>query len=200
MPEPSTLPYSTLPPNPNPADIFIGHLPLAWKLAGKFSRFYGLPYDDVKDEAEGALGLICADYHTERARKPETATRRYASTITWVYRKLYFHLLTYATRKQSKETNFTTMGGDSETDFSDNRAAPQRWIDRLLMSIGRDAKVIVETILFGPAELLDELMPSRVKEEDRIAPPETARAAVASMIDWEDDRFKAAWTEIEQAL
>lgn len=144
--------------------------------------------------------MICADWYTEKARKPETPARPHASTTTWVYRKLYFHLLTYATRKQSKETNFTTMGGDSETDFSDTKAAPQRWIDRLLISIGRDAKVIIETILFGPSELLDELIPKRTKTEDKFSPPETARAAVASMIDWEDERFTTAWTEIEQAL
>jgi hypothetical protein len=143
-----------------PAGIFVGYLPMAWRHAGKFAAYYGLHYQEVKDEAEGALALIAAEWHEERKRKPENEHRTYASTTTWVNKKLYFHLLTYATRKQPRERN-----GSEEVMAS--RPAPERWYARLIRDIGADAKVIVETILLGPAELIEELTPRRKKVSPR---------------------------------
>jgi hypothetical protein len=76
-----------------------------------------------------------------------------------------------------------------------NSNARETFLDRLRRNLGEDAREVVSTLLFGPVEFLEELFPG-----NRRPRPERVRAELASGLDWQAERFDAAWQEVEAAL
>lgn len=169
-------------------ELVTQYTPLAYRHAAKFAATYKIPFNDVADEAISGLGLIAMAWNEsgDPSCSPDGRT-------TWVYQKLYWHLLTFCTRKQPRERCFTSVTKDEDVQI--DAPAKTGWFEGLLHTLGDDARDIVEIIVNAPAELAEEIRPRK--------PAKTAKAIqnyVERYFDWEPTRVMNAWAEVEAAL
>lgn len=167
---------------------FKQYLPLAYKLAGKLAARYGIPYSTMTDEAESVLAWVVAQWDTPGAYKYKGT----CSHLTWVYRAVYWDLVTFATRKQDRAIPFSRLGGAEQKPV--DLPARESWVRRLLTTLGDDARTVVRVILYAPAEIVEEVAPH--------APARSRRAVQRYLAGqgWDGDRVAAAWAEVEVAL
>jgi hypothetical protein len=165
------------------ADLFKRHLPLARFLAARFAKTFNAPLQELIDEAEGILALVCCQWDEDYDPKR-------AAPSTWVYRNIYHGLLNLKTRKRHTQSLSTADGQD----LLRQMPAKQNWLERLIRDLGEDARAIVQTLLDAPREIAEDLSPRR---------PKRAAAALRQFLvahGWGDDKINNAWQEVSQCL
>lgn len=169
------------------ADIFTGHLPLARQMASRFSKKYGLPLTTVLDEAQSILALVVARWDAGGGRGYVAECG--CNKTSWIWRALYWDLLTFCTRgnKHHKRER------ESESIYT----APARfnWLERFYRNLGEDARIVCETILFAPAEIIDDITANAGHSYRNRA----YRAVWAHLRakGWAEERVELAFAEIE---
>lgn len=180
-------------------EVFTRYQPLAYKMGAKIAAKYRtIQRQDFMDEAQSILGELAAQWNTEGS------TYCYNSKVspsTWIYRNLYWFLTTFAQRKQPKlkAVPFSVLDRDDEKpiDVTDRMG----WMENLMRNLGEDAKIIVQTILFAPAEIAEDLGDiAKGVDLGRKDSKWWPFWAYLSRQGWEVDRIKTAWREVEVAL
>ncbi len=177
------------------AQLFTLHIPLARRSAWKASRKYGKPFEEMEDEAVSALAVIVTEWDLDTINSYDPKKDAQKNPTGWIHWRIYFALETKyrASKKRVRYMDFTE-GTDDVPTCGINPQQPQKWIDRVMSDLGEDARIIVSTILHGPAEVMEDMMPRR-----RLRGRETI---VRHLLDngWDKDRIITAWHEIEAAL
>lgn len=172
-------------------ELFKKYIPMTYSMANKFSAKYKLPHAEMEDEAQSALAMIVAKWEMEGAKDST------GSPSTWIYQKMFWHLLTYCTRKQPKEIRFSAIERETPIDPPHKTG----WLEGLVRTLGEDARIVANTILFAPAEIVEDIKDNLRPRSHRAR--EKARAAVEGyLVDqgWTGERFAAAWWELAVAL
>jgi hypothetical protein len=171
-----------------PAQIeekFIKYKRMAMKIAANMSRRFDISYDELADESLSILGLALSN---------NWVCYLHAGECTWVYKHIYWPLLTYCTRARPTDIPFSVLDGDDGEPF-DHPAKPNR-ICNLLRELGEDARIVVDTIIHAPTEIADDL--------DITSGCQRAKAAVARHLaeteGWFSFQIKAAFTEVGAAI
>lgn len=166
--------------------LFQKYIPLAHHLAGKFSRVYKLPLPEVQDEAVSIWAATVAEW-------PYRYDARKSNPTSWAYRHIYWKLLDHCTRHAPTETTFTNLQRDGQRSPIAGIPHKTSWLESLLHTLGEDARIVVNTILFAPAEIVNDILPHT-----------TSRAVVEDYLedhlDWPMGRVAQAWREVESAM
>lgn len=181
-----------------PAQRFTQYLPMAHKIAHNFANRWQIPIGEMVDLAESTLGEICTRWADPTYLRAYNADRGCNET-SWVYRALFYEMLTQVDRGQFKNFHKTvsiSCKGNNERPV-DFRATPakQGWLETLFRSLGEDAKVIAQTLLFAPEEIFEEVGWG-VASWARYATQEYLRKRRG----WSRERFYRAWEELGAAL
>lgn len=167
------------------AERFEKYVGIARKIAWNMSQKFDLPFADLCDEAESILGLALADHWVcDTARAGES---------TWVYKKVYWPLLTFCTRRRERAVPFSTMGDPEEPVF-EPAARPHR-IQSLLRDLGDDAKTLVMTVTQAPLEIVEDLT-----GRSRTRALQALCNFFCGQNKWPPDRFARAWNEVKACL
>jgi hypothetical protein len=129
-------------------DLFKQHLPLAQHHAAKFAAKYRIPLADVVDEAQSILGTTIAQW--DSPHRPDHYNPECANPTSWLYRRIYWGLLTWCTRKQPE---YKLFGGMGDACRPEQWAGREGWLDTFLHNLGDDARVVVRTLVAAPATI-----------------------------------------------
>lgn len=180
------------------AALYEQYIPLANRMAGKFARTYRLPVAELQEEALSIWAVTVCEW-------PYRFDSAKSSTISWAYRQLHWNLLDYCTRKALREVTFTKLLKDQTHQAPTAMPCRRSWLASLLHTLSEDAKLVVDTILFAPAELADDISAVGYTTTKRwVDPTDTTRHAVQDYLEdclnWPMGRVANAWTEIQTAL
>lgn len=175
------------------ARLFLQYQKMAFKLANGFSaQNPHISLTDFEDEALSLLGQTVALWGDPSGKGyvPEAGT----SPQTWLYRQIFWGLGDFVRRGQGREHPVGMIEDEEETRSTRTAEAKPGFLGRFLSMIGDDAKTIIETILFAPADIIDDIQGN--------APVRTRRAVEGYFEDagWDKTRFARAWAEAEAAL
>lgn len=172
-------------------ELFRQFVPMAHKFAGRFSRTFGVSLETMTTESLSMLSLVVARWECQQVGYNPTKT----SQSTYIYRALYYGLYDLMRRDWPKEKR-----------LADRYDAPKRstWLERLLRTLGEDARTVVTVLLFAPAEIAAELEPTLHRARDKVrAARERHRLAVRQYFvaqGWTAERADAAWLEVGVSL
>lgn len=160
-------------------------IPLAHRIAGIMHLRYGIPSDELHDEAESILGRIAVEWVD-----PDSTG---CKAMTLVYRQLRWRLTEYCTRKQPKYFTFSSIKKQDGSTQLLQIGSPPTFLENLLKVLSVDAKVVVQTILFAPGEIVEDVLENT-----------SAQSVIRNFIEdyhgWSQERLAKAWNEIEVAL
>lgn len=149
-------------------------------IAMKMHLKYGLPLDELIEEARSLLGYhIARDRYNSSRGKP----------MTWFYTILSFQLRDYCTRKRDRMIHFST----EDTEFEP--AGKKSPVQNLLMELGAEAKELVTLILHAPEEIVDD-MTFATKGRAR----KSLQQYLTSTRGWSRPKLETVWAEVEAAL
>ena len=166
--------------------LYQQYLPLAAKLTNQFSRYYGLPYDDLHDEAQGLLGMSIASW--------ERYNPAAAGVTTWLHRWIYLGLLTYCTRGHHTRSTIPFSVLEMDDNAFDPPAKTSR-LDRVMRDLSDEAKDVLYLILHAPAEIADDLS---IKTSTRAR--QSIQKYLLTTLAWQPARVERVWIEIQEAL
>ena len=189
------------------AERFVKYRRMAAKIAEGMSRRHGIPFEEVRDEAESILSLaLCDGWVCDTAL---------ASECTWVYKKVYWPLLTFCTRGKDRYIPFSSLGGGEDGEFdAPAKSHPIQNIQNMLRNLSDDAAYLVKTIIHAPVELADDITaPWRAgavraawgdKDQKLSNMISQSRSAVRAFLEgtegWTSDHFDRVWTEVDACL
>lgn len=172
---------------------FTGHIRLAHQIAARYARTYGLPHGDLVEESETVLGEICSRWwdQTMYGYKSEKC-----NPTSWIYRLMNWKLLDYCNRRRRFPVReFSTLGVEEKPlDLPE----VEGWFVRLSRTLGEDARILVHTVLFAPAEILDDVVAARGRRA--VLMRAKGFDAVSLQLGWSMDRFDRAWDEVAEAI
>lgn len=175
--------------NDEKAAMFPRYRPVALHLADHFAAKYRRQLPDMIDEAESALSMTICEWADPGGKgwNPTSGT----SEATWVYRQVFYRLLNVCTRERVL-TPFASLRS-TEEDNIPAIPATQRYLDRLLRTVGEDAKAVIN-LLLHPLPGMDVDQNAARRSRDSVA------EVLEERYKWTGERFVTAWGEIEQAL
>lgn len=165
------------------AEKFEKYRRMACSIAIGIAAKHNLSPDELVDEALSILGLALTDHWVCYADAGES---------TWVYKNVYWPLLTYATRTRHKSIPFSSFETDDETFDAPSKPTP---IQNLIRHLGDEAKVMVDVIVNAPIEIAEDVTSiSRRRARKAIV------NYLASTEGWHGFQIRAAWDEVKAAL
>lgn len=201
-----------------PERVFLQYTGIARSAAKRISERTGWKKYELIDEATSKLGEMAADWSNPRVYDPT----RGAVPCTWIYAKLFYHLLNFCRFKIQKreiglpeghQPDIDTFYGycpDDEQDEQDDSTGPRRkdrgqvdspvfrhresWFERFLSELSDEAQALVRIVIEAPEELAREF---------RRRDPVQVRIALLSHLQrqgWSDEKIDAAWSEIQSCL
>ena len=164
------------------AEMFQQYKPMAYKLGAQFAKRFGKSTNEMQDEALSILGDNIADWqnHFDPSR---------ASRTTWIYRRLYWHLLNYCTRNGRP---MASIEAATEKGF-DVEARPDL-ITTLAQNLGEEAMELVRLIIESPHEIAEDLSATTCRR---------ARGAVRKYLlnrGWPETCIHRVWQEVRECL
>jgi hypothetical protein len=180
--------------------IYNQYLPMVYRMAGRFSRVYGMPFQDMVDEGQSILGRLAATW--DSGKFPFDPAK--ANATSWVYRNLFWDLTTLCSRAcKNRAIPFSSL---EREDRPIDLPSKSSWMDNLLREVGEDAKILLQTILDAPAEITEDVFgvlrgkdstPYRSRRVDKAW--DVLQSYLVSC-GWEPNRIDAAWHEVEVSL
>lgn len=176
--------------------LFKDHLELAHKMAATNADKFRVPYWEMVDEAERHLGFTIAEWANPDGPgyDPMPRNGRITSVASWVYMALYFEFQTLARKRQAKPArSFSTLSTeDNPFDAPDKNKS---WSEAFLGDLGEDARILVNTIVSAPAEIVGDIN-VRLGEGNR---PRIVNYLIKHK-GWSDERVVRAWDEVGECL
>ncbi len=170
--------------------LYLKYKGMIHPLAERFDPFHTQIYWDLVQAAESYLLEQVTRWGTTNEDAGRYDKKRGAKESTWVYRLLYWTMLDHsrkACRVRSREESLTR----------EELLIPQKpnWLTALLMDLGDEAKVLVQLVINGPAELVENFHPRRAGIA-RTALREYLRRKLG----WSDTQVELAWAEVQDCL
>ena len=198
-----------------PERVFLQYTGIARSAARRVSERTGWKRYDLIDEATSKLGEMAADWSNPRVYDPT----RGAVPCTWIYAKVFYHLLNFCQFKIQKREIGLPEGHQPDIDTfygynpdgEDEQDPPGRrkdqsqmdspvfrhhesWLERFLSELSDEAQALVRIVIEAPRELAREF---------RRRDPAQIRIALLTHLQrqgWSDERIDAAWSEIQSCL
>ena len=164
----------------------IRYAPMALALARRFAKRFGRVYFDMEEEAVWTLDHVLARWELDY--KP-----RKSAPGTWIYRNIYHALLNACTRAPRPHVPFSAFETSEGEGF--DRPAKMSRVLAVLRDLGTDARLVAETVLYAPSELLDDVT-ATAKRRTRQA----VTQYLAKRHGWAPQRVARAWVEVETCL
>ncbi len=177
-------------------ELFPKYKPMATALAKAFSKKYRVPFGDLLDEAQGALGLACCTWG--RWRTDKSFPHPGCKLTTWMYHSIYWRLLTHCTRERPRNSMVplsVVTGEDTEVREHPNLLSRRTWRDRVLRDLSEDARDLVYIIICAPSEIAEDVATATCAR---------GRAAVREYVlrwwGWPLHKLNSVWDEVRNAL
>lgn len=187
--------------------VFVQYRQVAYKLAHKYANRFRKPHEDLIDAAESSLAMLAVHWNDETHRhyyRPDKCP-----PISWVYMIVSWELLDYCNDRRKTPIPFSVLdrtekGGESiNKEKAAQLATKPGWLEGLLRELGEDARTVVQTILFAPAEIVEAIKPTRREKVGSLRWEQTEETVWNFLSDyhgWSERRIALAWAEVEQSL
>lgn len=162
--------------------VFARYEKIACTAARAVARKCNRTHQEMAEEAISHLGEMAADWGNRRVFDPN----RGAKPVTWIYSKIYYHLLNMCFHKHRKR----------EVGLPANPVLEARvsWVERVTREMSDEAKALVCIVVEAPEQLMKEF-----RRE-----PIHARLCLLKHLQqeqgWADEKIDAVWTEVQECL
>jgi len=166
----------------NSEEIWEQYKKMIVKIGQNLSKKYKVPFDELLSEGVYELLRELPKYNSEKA-----------SLCTYVYRSVYFSMLTYCI-KPYKEIPTDLYNNEEKNPFI-QKEAKTSWIKNFLNELFEEERHLIKIILEAPEELFNIIRPS--------APVHSMEALKRYMIDvydWTTEDFNVICNEIQACL
>lgn len=175
-------------------DLWVRYHGLALSLAMRFSRTHGKPLRELVDEVEGALAvLLCGDW------------KRFEGSSTWMYTKLYWHLMEYCRRETKRAMESLDVSAVEEEPPAILAVTPG-WLEVMWSELGQEGRMLLRVVFEAPGALAEELWTTRrrcgIKRAVlRRKGPEQMKKAVLLHLQrerWPEEQIRMAWKQVQE--
>ncbi len=160
--------------------VFLRYQRVAFSAAKRIATKCNRPISEMSEEALAKLGEMASDWNN--AYDPD----RGSSPCTWIYTKVYYHLLSICVAKQRHR----------EVDLppTNDIKAKDSWLEQFKRELGEEANALIRIIIEAPSETFRGVMGK-----------DTARARILVMNHlrewgWDEDKIDTVWTEVQLCL
>jgi hypothetical protein len=155
--------------------------PMVKSLARKLSPLSGQGRLDLEEVGRAGLSFAVTQKINGTAPAGYTQSKYY---WFWIKIEMIDHLRRQE-RRQKREAPLPI----------NVKAKERNWIHKLISLVGEDAHTILDTVLYTPCELVDE-MTLATRGRARMA----LRAYLRDRMGWDKPRLERAWAEVQEAL